>query len=148
MTWRRLGSSSSSSRPSAQDGQTKTPPASCHITSSLKVSLPAPSPRATPSLQAIWIHSINGLSLGRESLDDVKLLLKGDARGVLELCTWSSPIRHSNSDKINWSMDLLRGFLKSLVIGVDMILLFFRKQLEIFNPNPTVSLSFVASCLL
>ncbi len=93
-----------------------------------------------------WILSINGLLLSRKSLDEVQLLLKGDGRSALELCTWSNPIRLSNSPdsekhEINWSTDpRLGGFLAGSVIcsviGGVVIILFFRKQEDTPPPPP------------
>jgi hypothetical protein len=81
-----------------------------------------------------WIHSINGLSLSRKSFEEVQVLLKGDERGALELCTWSNPFRLKNSPvsekrEINWSWNQqLGGLLAGSVIGAVVILLFFRTK--------------------
>jgi len=81
-----------------------------------------------------WILSINGLLLSRRSLDEVQVLLKGDGRSTLELCTWSNPMILSNSPdsekyEIDWIMDpRLGGFLTGCVIGGVVILLFFWRK--------------------
>jgi hypothetical protein len=68
-----------------------------------------------------WIRSINGISLARKELDEVKLLLKGRGRSMLQLCTWSNPSHLSNPPNINKT-------LAATVVGVIVIALFFRRQ--------------------
>jgi hypothetical protein len=79
-----------------------------------------------------WIRSINGILLIRKSLDEVKLLLKGDnGLGILEICTWSKPVQLSNV--FYWSV---KGILVASFVGVIIIVCFSWKLRHKTTPPP------------